>query len=351
MFLLRFFGQTRHLQLLIAEKMFSKSTSAPIFLLVVASVFHAAKAAISSGHHRQQQISNDAVANIWAYEMGSKVLYDASREHYRTITDCMFVTSESGPFIYISQSDDKIVCGIYFLTDPDRIVEIYFHNFDVPCDHRGLLAVIDGWEMDGEIFPSEADHPLPMKERINEFCGKSKWYKRTFKSSQNAAILQYRIPMRGKGFVISARYPRNARPCNILSVSTTDPFILRNYGRQVNCTLMAVYPGVVQIIALGVGGSSLQSVAHTTETGTLHKCDTKNLRDRLEIGGSRGLDTAKLDVFDSICGIDSKPDVKELVPYEVTSVRLISSGYYDNSATVIINPIISDDLLDSAAGL
>lgn len=65
--------------------------------------------------------------------------------------------------------------------------------------------------MDGEIFPSEADHPLPMKERVNEFCGKSRWYKRTFTSSQNAAILQYRIPMRGKGFVISARYPKNPR--------------------------------------------------------------------------------------------------------------------------------------------
>jgi len=53
----------------------------------------------------------------------------------------MFVTSESGPFSYISPTDDDNVCGIYFLTDPDRVVEIHFHSFDVPCDHRGLLAV------------------------------------------------------------------------------------------------------------------------------------------------------------------------------------------------------------------
>lgn len=53
----------------------------------------------------------------------------------------MFVTSETGPFSYISQSDSDAVCGIYFLTDPDRTVEIHFHSFDVPCEHRGLLEV------------------------------------------------------------------------------------------------------------------------------------------------------------------------------------------------------------------
>ncbi|XP_032679233.1 corticotropin-releasing factor-binding protein [Odontomachus brunneus] len=331
--------------------MFSKSISTSILLLVVAGAFHAARAVINNDRHRQQQISNDAMSNILTYEMEAKTLLDPPREHYRPITDCMFITSESGPFTYVSQSDDEVVCGIYFLTDPDRTVEIHFHSFDVPCDHRGLLAVIDGWEMDGEIFPSEADHPLPMKERVNEFCGKSRWYKRTFTSSQNAAILQYRIPMRYKGFVITARYPKNPRPCNVLSVSTTDPFTLRNYGRRINCTLMAVYPATVQVIALGVGGSSSQSVVHTTETGTLRKCDTRNPQDRLEIGGNHGLDTTKLDIIDSICGIDSKPDVKELVPYEVTSVRLISNGYHDNSATVIINPIVSDDVLNPASGL
>jgi len=58
-----------------------------------------------------------------------------------SVADCVFVTSESGPFSYVSRSDDDVVCGIYFLTDPDRIVEIHVHSFDVPCEHRGLLAV------------------------------------------------------------------------------------------------------------------------------------------------------------------------------------------------------------------
>jgi len=71
--------------------------------------------------------------------------------------------------------------------------------------------MIDGWEMNGEIFPSEGDHPLLMKDRVNEFCGRNRWFRKTFVSSQNAAILQYRVPLRGKGFVVSAKYPKSRR--------------------------------------------------------------------------------------------------------------------------------------------
>ncbi|EFN70026.1 Corticotropin-releasing factor-binding protein [Camponotus floridanus] len=331
--------------------MFSKSISASILLFSVVGAFHVVRAAIDNDH-RQQQLINEA-ANILAYEAGAKTSFEISRERYQPITDCMFVTSENGPFSYISPSDSDDVCGIYFLTDPDRTIEVHFESFDVPCDHHGLLAVVDGWELNGELFPSEGDHSLPIKERVTEFCGKSRWYrsKKIFTSSQNAALLQYRIPMRGKGFVVSARYPKNPRPCNVLSVSTTDPFTLRNYGRRINCTLIAIYPGIVQVIALGVGGTNLHGVSRMTETGTLHKCDTKSPQDQVQIGGSRNLDTTKLDVIDSICGIDSKPDIKESVPYDVTIVRLISSGYCDNSVTVAIRSIIDNDMLEIASGL
>ncbi|XP_050445634.1 corticotropin-releasing factor-binding protein [Cataglyphis hispanica] len=328
--------------------MFSKSISASILLVIVASAFHVARAAIDNDHHQQQLIHE--ATNVLAYEAGGKALFGISRGHYQPITDCMFVTSESGPFSYISPSDSDDVCGIYFLTDPDRTIEIHFDSFDIPCDHHGLLAVVDGWELNGELFPNEGDHPLPIKERVTEFCGKSRWYrgKKIFTSSQNAALLQYRVPLRGRGFVVSARYPKNPRPCNVLSVSTTDPFTLRNYGRRINCTLIAVYPGTVHVIALGVGGTSSHSIARTSETGTLRKCFPQ---DQVQIGGSRDLDTTKLDIIDSICGMDSKPNIKEPVPYDVTVVRLISSGYCDNSVTVAIRSMIDNDMLEAASGL
>lgn len=170
----------------------------------------------------------------------------------------MFVTTEPGSFIYTSKTDDEEVCGVHFLAGPDQKVEINFISFDVPCEHHGLISVkkitkrrnknsneilthlrlslrslsniyivkncnlyniyyciieqvVDGWELNGEVFPSEMDHRLPLKQRNSEFCGKSVGVKRTFVSSQNVAVIRYRIPKPGKGFTVLARFLKNPR--------------------------------------------------------------------------------------------------------------------------------------------
>ncbi|KZC08826.1 Corticotropin-releasing factor-binding protein [Dufourea novaeangliae] len=258
----------------------------------------------------------------------------------------MFITSEPGDFIYTSKTDDEVVCGVHFLAGPDQKVEINFQSFDIPCEHRGLISVVDGWELNGEVFPSEMDHRLPLQQRNAEFCGKNIGEKRTFVSSQNVAVIRYRIPKPGKGFTVVATFVKNPRPCNVLAVSSTEPFTLRNYGRRINCTYVALYPGTVQVIALGVGVTNLLGSSRTIETGTLRKCDQRNPRDQVVIGGSYGLDTSKVQVVDSICGMDSKPDYREAVEYGVTSVRLISSGIFENSVTVNIQPL-TDEFLDA----
>lgn len=70
----------------------------------------------------------------------------------------------------------------------------------------------------------------------------------------------------------------NFTACNVLAASTSEPFTLRNYGRRINCTYVALYPGTVQVIALGVGVSNFLGSVRTTETGTLRKvCTTLSL--------------------------------------------------------------------------
>lgn len=64
---------------------------------------------------------------------------------------------------------------------------------------------MDGWELGGELFPGEVDAPL--EGRVHEFCGRLK--KKVFRSSGNAALIQYRIPSRGDGFRITVRYTKN----------------------------------------------------------------------------------------------------------------------------------------------
>lgn len=71
----------------------------------------------------------------------------------------MHVTSEDGEFIYqktprqIEQSHHSLnteltepespmtVCGIYLVTDPDKIIEISIKQMSVSCEQGGLLAV------------------------------------------------------------------------------------------------------------------------------------------------------------------------------------------------------------------
>ncbi|XP_063978532.1 corticotropin-releasing factor-binding protein isoform X2 [Diachasmimorpha longicaudata] len=260
------------------------------------------------------------------------------------ISDCIFMTSETGRFTYQAMNDDATVCGVYFLTDPDKILELNFLSLDVPCEQHGLVSVVDGWELNGELFPSPMDHPLPLKERFDEFCGKR--VSKTYVSSQNAILIQHRIPVRGKGFSVYVRSRGNPTPCNVLANSTADTFTLRNYERQLNCTLTAIYPAVVRLIALDVGGRRTRPPIRQMETGTVHDCNKRGLRDEVLIGGSSGLDTTKMEVVDSICGVDSKPDAAStIIGCEVTSVRLVSSGLFDNSVTVMFRPAEDDEIL------
>jgi hypothetical protein len=70
----------------------------------------------------------------------------------------MHVTSEEGIFTYRkalrkqpraydgmhlvdSDQSEPQVCGVYFMTDPDKVVEVEVEYMDVSCELGGLLGV------------------------------------------------------------------------------------------------------------------------------------------------------------------------------------------------------------------
>lgn len=57
------------------------------------------------------------------------------------VLDCFLVTSEEGELFFKSPTDEPTVCGIYMITDPDKIIQITFNYLDVPCENEGLVAV------------------------------------------------------------------------------------------------------------------------------------------------------------------------------------------------------------------
>ncbi|KAL1452439.1 hypothetical protein WDU94_006672 [Cyamophila willieti] len=60
------------------------------------------------------------------------------------VEDCMLVTSKEGHFFHKSRSMESTACGVYLLTDPDKLVEVYFDYLDVPCETGGLVSWLSG---------------------------------------------------------------------------------------------------------------------------------------------------------------------------------------------------------------
>lgn len=261
------------------------------------------------------------------------------------ITDCIDTTSDDGQFFHKATIIDGKACGVFLFTEPDQLIELHFNYIDVPCENGGLVSFVDGWELNGEFFPSPQDHPKRLGDRFTEICGAKRKVKQAFVSSQNAALVQYRMPIRGSSFSFSVRFVKNPTPCHTLLQSANDIFTIRNYGRKGNCSVSALFPGVVRVAALNVGVTTTARTGVELETGTLHKCQKRGMEDYVEIGGSFGFDSNHLQLADAVCGLDSKSECEsERILCEVTTIRLISSGNFDNSVTLAMREMSEDDI-------
>lgn len=126
------------------------------------------------------------------------------------LADCIFVKTEEGIYTFQSDGNSNIICGLYLISKPDYQIELEFLHFDVSCSKKGLLSVIDGWELNGQFFPGIEDHPVPRNARYHEFCGHIK-PRKTFLMSQNVGLLEYRIPTAGQGFAVRVRFVQNPK--------------------------------------------------------------------------------------------------------------------------------------------
>lgn len=68
--------------------------------------------------------------------------------------------------------------------------------------------VFDGWILKGEKFPSSQDHPLATAERYIDFCD-SGLSRRSIRSSQNVAMIFFRVHEPGNGFTFTIKTDPN----------------------------------------------------------------------------------------------------------------------------------------------
>ncbi|XP_054716565.1 corticotropin-releasing factor-binding protein-like [Uloborus diversus] len=248
---------------------------------------------------------------------------------------CIFVKSEEGLYSFRSDgtSEDQ-VCGLYLIARPDQKVELEFKSFDISCTKGGLLSVIDGWELNGQFFPSPIDHPKPEEERYREFCGRNK-PRKSFHASQNVGLVEFRIPTKGQGFTVHVRFRDNLKPCNVVLQEPQGTYTLRNSGRQSNCSVSVIFPLSINLLSVSIGVQrSGRQRTREFETGLFSKCGKSGLRDWMEIRGGDGLDPQMMRVATDFCGVSKMPRSRPVsVACGNTAVRLVSSGRYDNSVT------------------
>lgn len=248
------------------------------------------------------------------------------------ITECMTVASRPGRYIYQSTGEGS-TCGVYLAANPDQLVEIELEHTDVPCD-GSLLAILDGWELNGSVFPDTNDHELPMSYRVTEMCNERMPRKRRFISSQNAALIQYLIPSKGKGFSFRVRFVSNPLPCNILMSDMEGLFTMKNLGRAKNCSLTTLlFPANFEIKHMEIGGSRK----------TCQDC-----MDKVEIGGSSSLESAHLATKETFCECDT-PKIhgkKSTVLCGSSTVRMVSTEGSENTLSIWARPADYGDDLD-----
>ncbi|XP_050398218.1 corticotropin-releasing factor-binding protein [Patella vulgata] len=259
--------------------------------------------------------------------------------------DCIDMRSVPGDYYY--ESEEKYeVCGFYIIAEADRLVEIEITEINVNCDEDNALALVDGWELQGEYFPSPFDHKRPLEERYQTLCGNSKPHKK-YISSQNVALIQFLIPSPGQSFKVKVRFIPNSRPCNVVATMEFGILTLKNYGERANCSISIIYPEKIYLVDVDVGVSSEQPSVKPT-SGLSVQCSANGKPDYVELLYGDGLDTDLMGRKMAFCGLRATA-AKRGIPMgcQHSVVRLVSSGSFYNSITFSFQAMTPDEIYAS----
>uniref|UniRef100_A0A452TEQ6 Corticotropin releasing hormone binding protein n=1 Tax=Ursus maritimus TaxID=29073 RepID=A0A452TEQ6_URSMA len=184
--------------------------------------------------------------------------------------------------------------------------------------------VFDGWILKGEKFPSSQDHPLATTERYIDFCD-SGLSRRSIRSSQNVAMIFFRVHEPGNGFTFTIKTDPNIFPCNAISQTPSGRFTLVVPHLRRNCSFSIIYPVVIKISDLTLGHlNGLQLKKPSAGCG--------GIGDFVELLGGPGLDPSKMMPLADLCYSFHGP-AQMKIGCDNTVVRMVSSGKHMNRVT------------------
>ncbi|XP_029921246.1 corticotropin-releasing factor-binding protein [Myripristis murdjan] len=231
---------------------------------------------------------------------------------------CLDMIAVEGQFTFTAERP-QLNCAAFFIAEPDEVISVDFGSVDIDCQGGDFIKVFDGWVMKGEKFPSSQDHPLPVYERYVDYCSSGSL--RAVRSSQNVAMVFFRIHNAGSSFTLTMKKLINPFPCNIISQTPEGSFTMVIPQQHRNCSFSIIYPVEIQISEFSLGHRS------SFPKRTMPGCTGSG--DFVEVLGGNGLDTSKMLPVADFCYSFTGPSNMK-IGCDNTVVRMISSGKFVN---------------------
>ncbi|XP_042304113.1 corticotropin-releasing factor-binding protein [Sceloporus undulatus] len=258
----------------------------------------------------------------------------AEGQLYRRALRCIDMLSIEGQFTFTADQP-QLHCATFFIGDPQELIMMDFDFINIDCQAGDFLKVFDGWILKGEKFPSSLDHPLPTSERYVDFC-EDGHIRSTIRSSQNVAMIFFRIHEPGNGFTITVRKKPNLFPCNVISQTPAGRFTMLIPHQHRNCSFSIIYPVMIKISDLMLGHlNGLHLKRPSAGCG--------GERDFVELLGGNGLDPSKMFPLADLCHSFHGP-AQMKIGCDNTVLRMVSSGKHINRVTFEYHQLEQHDL-------
>uniref|UniRef100_A0A3Q3AJP3 Corticotropin-releasing factor-binding protein n=1 Tax=Kryptolebias marmoratus TaxID=37003 RepID=A0A3Q3AJP3_KRYMA len=229
---------------------------------------------------------------------------------------CVDMVAVEGQFTFTAESP-QLSCAAFFMAEPNEVISVEYDRVDIDCSGGDFITVFDGWVMKGEKFPSSQDHPLPLYERYVDYCDSGS-VRNNVRSSQNVAVVFFRIHSAGSSFTLTVKKHINPFPCNVISQSPEGSYTMVIPQQHRNCSFSIIYPVAIDISEFSLGRRNFpkRSLPGCVESG-----------DYVQLLGGNGIDTSKLLPITDLCISFTGPTHMK-IGCENTVVRMVSSGNF-----------------------
>ncbi|XP_039614339.1 corticotropin-releasing factor-binding protein [Polypterus senegalus] len=268
-----------------------------------------------SRYLEDNEISQDGIFSL----LNSEIKRELSEDFiYRRPLRCIDMLTMEGQFTFTADHP-QLHCAAFFIGEAQENIGIEYNSVNIDCSGGDFIKVFDGWILKGEKFPSSQDHPLPTYERYIDYCETGS-IRRVIRSSQNVAMLFFRIHTPGNGFTITIKKIINPFPCNVISQTPEGSFTMVIPHQHRNCSFSIIYPVQIKIAELTLGHFNDLQVKKPRCGGA---------GDFVELLGGNGVDPSKMFPVADLCYSFSGPaEVK--IGCDNTVVRMVSSGKFVN---------------------